>query len=343
MKFSALIFAALVALPTVASDLSVRLEPIGSMNKYGNVEYNDVWGYTDSEGREYALLGVKNGTSIIEITDAPDIREIDFIPSAKSIWKDIKTYGHYAYVVNETGGGMQILDLSGLPESVSVANTYTGFRTSHNLFIDTERGILFAEGNPSQPVRIFTLEDPVNPVQVSSLGVECHDIMGQDGLLYVSEGGHGTIGVFNYDDPANPTLVARFGIPRAGYVHNAWLTEDGNTLMTTEETPGKTMKIWDVSDLQNVKLLSEYIAPSKLAHNTHIKGNYAYISHYGSGLRIVDISNPAQPVEVAYHTKTDANPSGFVSAWGAFPFFDSGKVLISDIEEGLFVFDYPTE
>ena len=57
----------------------------------------------------------------------------------------------------------------------------------------------------------------------------------------------------------------------------------------------------------------------------------------------MDISNPSQPVEVAYHTKTDANPSGFVSAWGAFPFFDSGKVLISDIEEGLFVFDFPTE
>lgn len=343
MKFSAIILAALISVPTVANNLSERLEPIGSMNKYASAEYNDIWGYTDSEGREYALLGVKNGTSIIEITNAPDIREIDFIPSNRSIWKDIKTYGHYAYIVNESGGGMQILDLSGLPERVELANTYTGFSTSHNLFIDVERGILFAEGNHAQPVRVFTLEDPINPVQVSSLGVECHDIMGQDNLLYVSEGGHGTIGVFDYTDPANPQLVKRFGIPRSGYVHNAWLTEDGNTLMTTEETPGKTMKIWDVSDLENVRLLSEYLAPSQLAHNTHIKGNYAYISHYGSGLRIVDISNPEQPTEVAYHTKTDANPNGFVSAWGAFPFFDSGKVLISDIEDGLFIYNFPTE
>ena len=69
MKFTALIFTVLLAMPTVAGDLSERLEPIGSMNKYANVEYNDVWGYTDSEGREYALLGVKNGTSIIEITN----------------------------------------------------------------------------------------------------------------------------------------------------------------------------------------------------------------------------------------------------------------------------------
>ena len=314
-----------------------RLPAISSFQSSRSRGYNDVWGYTDLQGREYALLGARNGTSIVEVTDAKNLREIAFIPSAFSTWKDIKTFHHYAYVVNERSGGMQIIDLSGLPEKVELVNTYTGFRTSHNIYIDKERKILFAEGNHQQPVRVLSLADPVNPVQISSLGVECHDIFARDGLLYVSEGGHGTIGIYSYEDPRNPQLVKRFQIPRAGYVHNAWLSEDSRYLMTTEENTGKTMKIFDLADYDNIQMVGEVLAPGRLAHNTHIKGNYAYVSHYGSGMRIYDISNPAEIREVAYWQKTDQSRGGFVSAWGAYPYFKSGKILISDIKDGLFV------
>lgn len=317
-----------------------KLLPLANFNKYADAEYNDVWGYTDANGREYALLGVQTGTSVVDVTDTASLREIAFIPSARSIWKDIKTYKQYAYVVNESSGGMQILDLSGLPEKVEVVNTYTKFQNSHNLWIDEEAGILFAEGSHMEPVRLFSLADPVNPVQVSSLGVECHDMYARNGVVYVSEGGHGTIGVFDYSDMHNPKLLARFEIPNGGYVHNAWLTDDGRYLMTTEENTGKTVKMWDVSDLSNVRMTGEYLAPNKLAHNTHIKGHFAFISHYGGGLRIVDVSNPSALVETAHFTKGAGTPGGFVNAWGAYPFFESGKVLVSDIEDGLFIVEF---
>ncbi|PIR23439.1 MAG: hypothetical protein COV44_02645 [Deltaproteobacteria bacterium CG11_big_fil_rev_8_21_14_0_20_45_16] len=320
----------------------IRLEAVAHFNKYASAEYNDCWGYTDANGREYALLGVRNGTSIIDITDPSDLREISFISSAKSIWKDIKTYQNYAYVVTDSSGwGMQILDLSGLPEKVELVNTYKKFTISHNLFIDTDRGILFAQGSHAAPVRILSLADPVNPVQISSFGVETHDMMARDGLVYVSEGGHGTIGIYDYNDPSNPKLVKRFKIQSAGYVHNAWLSDDGQHLMTTEETVGKTVKMFDLSDLNDVRLVGEYLAPSKLAHNTHIKGDYAYISHYGSGLRIIDVSDPTNLQEVAYFTKTDKeNGSGYIDDWGAYPFFKSGKILVSDISDGLYVVEF---
>ncbi|MCO4793226.1 MAG: choice-of-anchor B family protein [Bacteriovoracaceae bacterium] len=316
---------------------STQLSPLGQFKRNRNIEYNDIWGYEAPDGKEYALLGVQDGTSIVDVSDPSNLREIKFISSNRSTWKDIKTYGHYAYVVNESGGGMQILDLSKLPGDVTVAATYTGFKTSHNIFIDEGRKLLFAEGNHSEPVRIFSIENPLAPVKLSSLGVECHDIFARDGLLYVSEGGHGTIGIFNYDDPSNPTLVSRFQIRRSGYVHNAWLTQDSRYLMTTEENTGKTMKMFDLADLSNVRQVGEVLAPGKLAHNTHIKGNFAYVAHYGSGLRIYDVSNPAGMNEVAYWQKSTSSRRGFVSVWGAYPFFKSGKILISDIEDGLFV------
>ncbi|MCB9092396.1 MAG: choice-of-anchor B family protein [Halobacteriovoraceae bacterium] len=336
------LFVFLLSLSIYSSPYSQHLEVKGHFKLDRDIEYNDIWGYTDPvDGREYAFLGVVDGTSVIEITDPENLREVAFIESNRSTWKDIKTYGFYAYVVTENRSGLQILDLSGLPEKVELINTQKDvFTSSHNIFIDEERGILFAEGNMSRPVFIFSLDDPENPVLLSHFGVECHDIYARDGLAYISEGGHGTIGIYSYADPSNPTLVSRFEIEDAGYVHNAWLSEDGNYLMTTEENSGKTMKLFDVSNFDNVFLVDEVIAPNELAHNTHIKGDFAYVSHYGAGLRIYDLSSPYQIEEAAWWMKADEPGKGFVDAWGAFPFFESGKVIVSDISDGLFVFEF---
>ena len=319
---------------------SSKLKPLAHFDKYSRVGYNDIWGYTDPAGREFALLGLVNGLSVIDINDTANLREIAYFPGQDSSWRDIKTYKHYAYVVNESGGGMQIIDLSQLPQKATLAATYTGFQTSHNLYIDEDTGLLFAEGTDAMPVRILSLADPVQPKQIATLGVECHDIYARNGMLFVSEGGHGTIGVFDYTDPAHPKFKYRFEIPNAGYVHNAWQSDDGDYLMTTEETTNKTIKMWDIRNPSKVKLVGEYLAGNGLAHNTHIKGNYAYISHYGSGLRIVDISNPTNLREVAHFQKPGATPRGFKGAWGAFPFFASGKVLLSEIETGLYVLEH---
>lgn len=334
--FIGLLFATILSFSSAYA--TKKLPQIGNWNKRSAIGYNDVWGYTDPAGREYALLGVKNGTQIIDITDVTNLKAVSFIPSAKSTWKDIKTYKHYAYVVNESSGGMQIIDLSKLPDSAELVSTYDGFSNSHNLSIDVERGILYAEGNHAQPVWVMSLlNDPTKPELLNYLGVECHDILAVNGRAFISEGGHGTIGIFDTNDPANIVLEKRFQIPNAGYVHNAWPSEDGKYLMTTEETNNKTIKYWDISDLNNVTLVGEYLGPNQLAHNTHIKGDFAYVSHYGAGLRIVDLKDPKNLVEAAYFTKSDRIPRGFKDVWGAYPFFKSGKILVSDVTTGLHI------
>jgi len=301
------------------------------------IGYNDCWGYTAPDSREYALLGVINGTSIIDITNAGSATEITFIPSPSSTWKDIKTYQNYAYVVTESSGGMQIIDLSNLPSSATLVSTYTGFSTSHNIYIDEPNAMLYAEGSGS--IRAISLADPENPVELSTFGISSHDIYARDNIVYVSEGSNGSIGIFDLSNPASPTMISRFQIPNAGFVHNAWLTDDGNYLMTTEETTNKTVKLFDIQDLNNVFIADEYLGPSNLAHNTHIKGNYAYISHYADGLKIVDISDPSNIFEAGFYDTTPST-GGFTGSWGAFPFFPSGKILASDFSNGLFVFSF---
>jgi choice-of-anchor B domain-containing protein len=310
---------------------------LGHLDQYPSADYNDCWGYTAPDGKEYALLGVETGTSIVDINNPPNLVEVAFIPSQTSIWKDIKTLGHYAYTVNETGGGLQIIDLSDLPNSATLVKSWLGFGTSHNIFIDESTSLLYAEGNSSEPVRIISLADPENPVMMSSFGIECHDIFVQDNVAYVSEGYSGSYGIYDVSTPQTPSLLARIQVPVAGYAHNAWATANSNFLMTTEETSGKTIKLWDISNLGNISITDEILAPDGLAHNAHIKGHYAYVSHYGDGLRIYDISDPYNISEVGYYDTYPGVGGGYVGAWGAFPFFNSGKILISDIETGLYV------
>jgi len=114
-------------------------------------------------------------------------------------------------------------------------------------------------------------------------------------------------------------------------------------MATTEETPGKTVKFWDISDLNNISLLGEYLGGSNLAHNVFLLGHYAYISHYESGLKIIDISNPTMPVEAGFY---DTYPQGegpnFNGAWGVYPYSKNGLIFISDFDAGLTIVTFDT-
>jgi choice-of-anchor B domain-containing protein len=336
-----------------AQNQNVKL--IANVNDYPNIGYSDCWGYTAPNGNEYALLGVNNGVSIVDVTDQNNIAEVVFIPHVNAPpygWYDMKTYQNYMYVSSEGWNTVLIVDLSGLPDSASKVGLFSGLTSEpHNIFIDTEMGILYVvedfHFNPA--VRIFSLSDPLKPVELSSIGtanigIDAHDIFAQDSVLYVAEGDNPSIGIFDVSDPANPSLLTRLNIPSAGYVHQVWVTEDNKYMITTEETPGKTIKIWDIQNLDNISLISEYLGGSKLAHNAYFKEDFVYIAHYESGLKVLDFSDPTNVVEVGfYDTYPQAESPNFNGAWGVYPFTSNGKIFISDIQTGLYVLQLEQE
>ena len=79
--------------------------------------------------------------------------------------------------------------------------------------------------------------------------------------------------IINYDISSFDNIDLLATIPCEGYAHNAWLNEEGTHLITTEETQNKTVKIWDIQDLDNIQLAGEYLGENGLAHNVHILGN----------------------------------------------------------------------
>jgi hypothetical protein len=126
MRKLLLLLAPLLALPVAASaqahstyhtTLYDTLNP-GVVGSSWN--YSALTGYVAPDGREYALLGSYTGTHIIDITEKP-IRQVAFIPGPHNAWREMKARGGYAYVVTEGGGGLQVIDLSGLPSTATLS------------------------------------------------------------------------------------------------------------------------------------------------------------------------------------------------------------------------------
>ncbi|MEO8666788.1 MAG: hypothetical protein ABI462_14955 [Ignavibacteria bacterium] len=104
-------------------------------------------------------------------------------------------------------------------------------------------------------------------------------------------------------------------------------------------SPGR-LKVWNIQDLTSITFVTDWQPTgitTTIVHNVEIYGDYAVIAHYASGIRIVNITNPAVPVEVAwYDTRPADNVNNYNGCWGVYK-FASGKIIGSDIANGLFV------
>ena len=327
-----------------------------SITMYENSQFNygisDVWGYTDEYGNEYAIVGYLNGTKILDVSTNPNnpIEVMDIPgPSDNDYYfhRDYKTLNDVLYTVCEmTGGdmGMQVIDLSPLPENLPIQYpTYNEIGTSHNLWVDPN-GYAYIEHSYGDAINIADLSDPLNPMEVGSfgsIGPNTHDIFTRNGIAYVSNGWSEDFLICDINDFNNIEVLATISEGVSGYAHNAWLSEDSSHLITTEETEDRTVKIWNIENLSNISLVGEYLAENGLAHNVHVKGSLVYISHYTTGIRIIDIFDPTYPVEVAgWDTYPQNDGDGYYGCWGAFPYTENGYIYASDMQNGLYVLSF---
>ncbi|HLT46196.1 MAG TPA: choice-of-anchor B family protein [Rubricoccaceae bacterium] len=319
-------------------------QPFSEQEPDYRVGGSDVWGYTAPDGTEYALMGVLDGLAIVQV---PSMEVVAHVPGPEDddpyFHRDIKTFGHYAYVVAEnlgTNEGLQVIDLSGLPESVELVSVHTeGVVSSHNLSVDAETGFLYVLDSDGDGVHVIDASDPRALRNVSTIEVpDVHDVLAVGDRVYVAEGRSPTFSIWDLSDKEAPAMISRVTIPDAGYVHNIWPTDDGRYVLTTEETADKTVKVWDVSDPENVTLVGEWLGANRIAHNVHVRGRYAFLSHYAGGVIVVDIADPANPVEVArYDTTPEQDEANFTGTWGTTLPSPAGYVYGSDLDGRLTV------
>ena len=315
--------------------------------------YAAVWGYKAPDGREYAILGSYDGTSFIDITDPSNIYEVDFVPttnqsSSSNQWREMKTYSHYAYIVSEVASsGVQIVDLQYLPDSVRYVKKYVpaGHTSTHS--ISQSGPYLYLNGCNSTFGRGVTVldisVDPENPVKRGGFNTSyVHDCRVVNDTIYAANINNASVSIINATNKNSLSLITSFqNLPNSG-PHNTALTPDGNYLLVTDEigTSPRLMKIWNVNDLGNITYVTNWQPTgitSSIVHNVEIYGDYALVAHYSAGIRMVDISNPSLPTEVAWYDSYPANnSSSYNGCWGVY-MFPTGKIVASDRQTGLYV------
>ncbi|MEM6769286.1 MAG: choice-of-anchor B family protein [Bacteroidota bacterium] len=316
---------------------------------------NDVWGYVAPDGTEYALVGRNDGVSIVSLADPDDIEEVAFIAGDQSTWRDLKTFGEYAYVVADEGDdGILVIDLSNLPTSVSSTNFVAGntprgaLVQAHNIYIDEPTGLAYLAGESGAGSRlnsggmvIFDVATtPGTPTFVAfAPSVYAHDVYVQNGVMYASEIFEGELTLYDVSNPQNITEIGVTNTPFF-FTHNAWTETTGDIVFTTDERGNAPVAAYDVSNPLDIQLLDEFrpnrsVGSGVIPHNTHVLDGYLITSYYTDGVEIVDASDPENMVEIAYYDSWTGGDGGFNGSWGAYPFLPSGLVLSSDITGGL--------
>ncbi|MBK7447319.1 MAG: choice-of-anchor B family protein [Ignavibacteria bacterium] len=312
--------------------------------------YSALWGYTAPDGREYAILGYNRGTSFIDITDSANIREVDTLSGLTSSWREMKTYSHYAYIVSEaTNSKLQIVDLQYLPDSVSLVATwsYAGYTKTHS--ISQSGNYLYLNGGNAASsvggVAVVDVSNPVSPVKMGEWNTEyVHDCRVQNDTIWAANVYTGKMSIINASNKSSLQFVRNWqAYPQSAVsTHNCAFPVTRDYIYTTNEvsSPAGKLNVWDIRDLNNITFVRDWQPTgitTAIVHNIETYGNYAVIAHYTAGIRILNISNPSNPVEVAwYDTYPSSNSTNFSGCWGVYK-FSSGKIIGSDISNGLFV------
>ena len=319
---------------------------------------NDVWGYVAPDGTEYAIVGIEDGVSFVSLADPDNAQEVVFVPGDRSIWRDMKTFGDYAYTVADQGDeGISAFDLRFLPDSVPVRrNQYQipgfapTFIQAHNLYIDEPSGRLFTAGGSGRinggGVLIFDLkvDDPLTPVYLGRApSTYAHDVYVKGDTVYASEINEGELEIYDISDLDNVVSLGASLTPFT-FTHNAWTTDDAQTIFTTDEKGNAPVAAYDISDPSDIRELFQFrpratVDRGVIPHNVHVIDDYLSISYYTDGLVVADASKPDNIIEVANYDTWTGGDGGFNGAWGAFPYLPSGLTLVSDRSTGLYVVD----
>ena len=327
---------------------------------------NDVWGYVSPSGREYGILGLVSGTGFVDLTDPTAPIVIARIADESSTWSDMATFGTFAYNVNESGGGIQIIDLSRIDDGiVTLAGIVQGgVDTAHNIAVNEESGFAYACGaNHSNGFIVFDLTDPSDPVEVGFWGdTSVHDVYatsyddcpyaGRQGpceIVFVFAGGSG-IRIVDVTDKSNMTTVASYTYPGLRYCHQGWPSADKRFLFYGDELDelnfGFTARTFaiNIEDLANPFAVTNFTTGlNTIDHNLMVRGDFVLEANYSSGLAIFDASNLSstnKPTLAGFFDTWPPDDSrNFIGAWGIYTGLPSGIVLISDEENGLFVLD----
>ncbi len=338
---------------------------------------NDIWGWESSSGNEYLMVGLRDKTTFVNVTDPANPVVVGYLPSHEaglSDYRDIKVYKDHAFIVGDvpyTAHGMQIFDLTQLDgvASADMPATFTntahfdGIAYGHNLWINEATGFayIFRSDKCSAATYMVDISDPLNPTTAGTDG--CLTVNGADSdaecLIYNGPdtdyqgrelcfvGSDDTAYIADVTDKNNLVTIVDFAYPNVRRAHQGVLTADHSYWLISDTMdemmgaePNTNTVIMDITDLDNPQYVRRQNYPTTASdHNIYLKGNYAMMTNWRSGFRVYDIGNFANWQEVGYFdTHPESDdPGPKHGAWSHYDHLKSNVIAVSDVERGLFM------
>ncbi|MEM1001114.1 MAG: choice-of-anchor B family protein [Bacteroidota bacterium] len=247
---------------------------IQTMSGSSTVEGNDIWGWTDATtGKEFALVGMTNSLGFVDVSDpaSPIFLGRMNTNTFASLWRDVKVYNDFAFIVSDSAGshGMQVFDLkrlrnfTGNPEIYAPDTTYNGVTSCHNIVINESEAVAYLVGcrsdNGGGPIFV----DISNPLNPSFLG----DYRGSG---------------YSHD-----AQVVTYSGPDTDYIEREiYLGSHGEDDIVT---------ILDVTDKQNVQLISEFTYPQHA---------YAHQGWFTEDQRFFILGDEIDEIDFGFNSKT---------------------------------------
>jgi len=318
---------------------------------------NDCWGYVSPAGREYALMGLRDAVAVIDVTAATGPVIVASIPHSSSNWCDIRTYGTYAYAVNESGGGLDVIDLAQVDSGVvTLVQRVTdgGLGTCHNIAVDEDSGFLYLCAPNINQGRLVAMDlsDPADPQIAGNFPIAAGGVPHDAQIVTYASGPYagreiafcssGTDGLEIYDvtDKSAMFLVSTGSYPNQIFTHQAWLSDDRQYLYVNDELDSiNETVVFDVSDINSPTFVSTYTSGVPATdHNVFYHQGRIFEAEYRAGMRVFDATDPVAPVQIGWiDTYPGDDSAGSGGVWGVYPFLPSGKVVISDKDRGFFL------
>jgi len=284
---------------------------------------------------------------------------------------------HAYITTDGSSDGLFVIDMSGLPHSVRQLTYDGDFSAAHNVYAtNTDFGtglsmngalptlIIAGSNRNSGPYRAYSLGNPDSPAFEVMPGSGRSDYMHDAASMVITDSrkdtqcvnattycevlfdfNESTFDIWDITDTGNPVRLSRTNYANVEYVHSGWMSEDKQYLYVHDELDERnrglntTLRVYSLANLRSPVPETPWTGPTAaIDHNGFVRGNRYYMSNYSRGLTVLDISNPAVPVAVGrLDTYPASDNNSFIGAWGAYPFFHSGSIAISDIGSGLYM------
>ncbi|MDQ3645235.1 MAG: choice-of-anchor B family protein, partial [Actinomycetota bacterium] len=306
--------------------------------------------------RDHAFIVAEEPTHGMQVFDLKQLRGADAAEP-----ETFKETAHYSYVLDGFGSVL---------EPSERLNTLDN---AHNIAINEESGVAYAVGTstcnggglhmidisqPADPKFLGCVLEEGSPTDESYVhDAQCVTYDGPDlrysGREICFDSNEDSLTIVDVTDLATgtgePRQLSRTEYEDSAYTHQGWLTEDGRHFLVDDELDERETEgvdrtqtyIFNVENLENVKLVKAHEGVTgAIDHNLYVRGNRAFQANYRSGLRVLDTGRAAEGLlpEVGFFDVFPENDKPeFNGAWSNYPYFASGTVVVSGIEQGLFV------